>query len=122
MRARQVVRLCVPLLLVWQRRVGAMPRARIALRRRRPRACNRHKIICGCISLVNDVGDASFCIGFHSYAVSALLSRHALLFGSHGCECIFYRGRQKTCRRRAKAPRVSPDGRLSSLRQVVLTY
>ena len=70
MRAPQVVRLCVPLLLVWQRRVGAMPRARIALRRRRARACNWHKIICGCISLVNDVGDASSCIGMHIYAVA----------------------------------------------------
>ena len=70
MRVPQVVRLCVPLLLVWQRRVGAMPRARIALRRRPPRACNRHKIICGCISLVNDVGDASSCIGMHIYAVA----------------------------------------------------
>ena len=70
MRVPQVVRLCVPLLLVWQRRVGAMPRARIALRRRRARACNWHKIICGCISLVNDVGDASSCIGMHIYAVA----------------------------------------------------
>ena len=63
-----------------------------------------------------------FASAFIANAAYALLSRHTLLLGSHGCECIFYRGRQKTCRRRAKAPRVSPDGRLSSLRQVVLTY
>jgi hypothetical protein len=76
MRARQVVRLCVPLLLVWQRRVGAMPRARIALRRRRARACNGHKIICGCISLVNTsamhrlASALHLCAGHHSSAAT----------------------------------------------------
>ena len=40
------------------------------------RACNGHKIICGCISLVNDVGDASFCTGCMSTLLRTLPPPH----------------------------------------------
>ena len=79
--------------------------------------------IFGCIRLLRTATMHEFEAALHLWRWASLLGRHALLFGSHGCERIFYRGRQKTwTSSRPKAPRVSLAGALSCLREAVLTY